>query len=771
MMPQAYVLLAESELKTAGQEYLDQNSKDHYQYAAESDIILFKNLNINIQLGVTAHFIDTDFNLDDDIRITGLQKNIQNKFDVKFDLSEVTSVSSIVQSYYEQQEQQNTIINQIKYNAELARRNYLFSREFHDNVFDGEGYFDMENIKPLSIETKMLSLGSRLQQFALPGVDFKIQNDNALSNTAGKIAHQTINPTGVREWNIASNAVIGITPAFNYIYVKCQKVGTNASFVVTEAQIKVEADPDFYHFEVGYLSSVIDSYRKIKTTYGFAQLNPAELSIGKISDPTGNNYIELAQDKINIKAKVEFTGDSPAFTQVANSIKIGGRNTFKKSTAIDTDGTLSRDIEGFSIIGNSSNNSNIRLKSVINTDGEWTISGFVKSFYNERLSFKIADFSSPYQSFSFVGDKKDHYFEFTFNVQGLTASLNFIDIAAIQNSEYVFSKIKIEKGNKATDYTPAPEDIELSIKEANNNSASALAQAQNAQNTAAIASQLTSYLSTTVDRNVVATGTLLVGDVNGANGGISGVTDRPNRESIRIWTGADYENRYTAPHQQLDNGLTCYFNPYTGKPAFIIGYNVNTRKVTFDIYDQDTGLKVSAIGSQGIMFTGDIPESYKKYNLRKLITTSFIKSELESEMQNNLTKFLIGQARWPITPDDNWKQYNIGSITNYTAYSYYEGRNFESADNAKYAGFYQTSNKFDEHIPNGIYVRQFVFENQYTGNSGGRPINNGDMVIYPTEAWKIENGKIVGSIAISVNQLISATGTRLVDFPVEDYEN
>ncbi|MCZ2084165.1 MAG: phage tail protein [Flavobacteriales bacterium] len=486
MMPEAYVLLAESDVKIKGQEYLDQNSKERFQYASESDILYFKNQNINIQLGYTVHFKDEDFNLDDDIRITGLQKNIQNPYDVKFDLSEVTVVSSIVQSYYEQQEQTNAILNSIKYNAELARRNYLFGREFHDKVFDGEDYFNAENIKPLSIETKMLSLGSRLQQFGLPGVNFKLQNNNALQNTAGKIAHQTIDPNAIREWNIAANTVIGITNNFNYIYIKCQKIGTNANFVITEAQIKVEQDPDFYHFEVGYLSSVIDGYRKIKTTYGFAQLNPAELSIGRISDPTGNNYIDLLPDRIAIKAKVEFTSDSPAFEQVNNAIAIGGRNYLRNSgnfknkdfwgvygtaTTIQHTGNVLRvigDVTGLPRVFNS------KYIKIDTKSQDWIfsleynsnnfISGLGGKFGATETSGEQGSWEAVLlENINLGNGNRKSTFKWNSPVYSNSTPSFWIYFYLSNNQTVDLKYIKVEKGNKATDWTPAPEDISAQI--------------------------------------------------------------------------------------------------------------------------------------------------------------------------------------------------------------------------------------------------------------------------------------------------------------------
>ncbi|MGL6039081.1 MAG: hypothetical protein ACRC0E_09395 [Soonwooa sp.] len=346
------------------------------------------------------------------------------------------------------------------------------------------------------------------------------------------------------------------------------------------------------------------------------------------------------------------------------------------------------------------------------------------------------------------------------------------DIFAIQalgDQRLLFKNIKLEKGNKATDWTPAPEDVQAQIDTNTINTATALAQANNAINTANNVANLTSFLQTSIQGNVVGTGTLLVGDVLGANAMICGVTDRPNGESIRFAAGKPYAQKYNSPYQVLDNGMVRFVNPLTGQKTFELGFNQNTGKVVFDIYN-DSGIKVASIGSQGIMFTGYIPESYKKYNLRKLTTTSFLKSDIEAEMTDKLNKFLIAQSPPPTTPDDNWRQYDIGIATNYTAYNYNEGRNFESADNAKYVGFYPTANKFDAFIPNGIYVRQVIFSHQYTGNMGGAPINAGDKTYYYGEAWKFENGKIIGSIEFYIEKLINSVTTRGAIFPPEDYE-
>lgn len=317
---------------------------------------------------------------------------------------------------------------------------------------------------------------------------------------------------------------------------------------------------------------------------------------------------------------------------------------------------------------------------------------------------------------------------------------------------------KLEKGNKATDWTPAPEDGDADITTANTNSANALAQAKNAMNTASAAAAVTSFMQTTIDGNVVSTGTLQVGDVNGANAMISGVTDKPNGESIRFAAGKNYANKYRSPYQVLDNGMVRFVNPLTGQKTFELGFNQNTGKVVFDIYD-DNGVKTASIGPSGIQFTGFVPESYTKYNFRKLTTNTFTTESVNSELSqlDRLQKYLT-------STEGLLKHYNLGLLTNYVAYEYYEGINFESAGNAQYARFYPTKNKFDSPIPDGIYARQNIISVTVDGDESGV------IVHYNTTVYLFENGKIKSSINANAQQRIDRISARSENFPPEDFQ-
>lgn len=335
IMPQSYITNAELEVQGKAQAYLNENSDQRFVYTAETDPLYFKTHNINIPLGNTVRIQSTPLNLDANLRVVALIRDLQAPYDVEMELAEKAVLAQVVRDYIKEEKERLKIYRQNSYNAEMARRSYNFAREFHDKVFDGEGYFDPENIKPLSIETKMLSVGSKMQQFSLPDIELVIEDTTTISHTAGKLVHLTLEEN-IREWDIAATTLNNVSTDFNYIYVKADKDGTDAFIVITPNKIMVDQDEDFYHFEVGYLSSVLDGVRRIKTTYGFTQITPSEITTGRIASANGEQYIDILQDKIVINADVRFGSNSDVVTttteQVMQSIKIGANNLLVNSS-------------------------------------------------------------------------------------------------------------------------------------------------------------------------------------------------------------------------------------------------------------------------------------------------------------------------------------------------------------------------------------------------------------------------------------------------------
>nr|DAO90741.1 MAG TPA: Neck appendage protein [Caudoviricetes sp.]DAR57099.1 MAG TPA: Neck appendage protein [Caudoviricetes sp.] len=124
--------------------------------------------------------------------------------------------------------------------------------------------------------------------------------------------------------------------------------------------------------------------------------------------------------------------------------------------------------------------------------------------------------------------------------------------------------IKLEKGNKPTDWSPAPEDIENKVADiqtdlqvAINNARALIAvETQNRQRTDTNVSKLvnkTNFLSDTYTAgNAMATGTMILGNSLGVQAGITGVGAANN--DIRFWAGSNYTDRKRAPFMVMQDG-------------------------------------------------------------------------------------------------------------------------------------------------------------------------------------------------------------------------
>ena len=120
-----------------------------------------------------------------------------------------------------------------------------------------------------------------------------------------------------------------------------------------------------------------------------------------------------------------------------------------------------------------------------------------------------------------------------------------------------FEMLKLEKGNKPTDWSPAPEDVwdtmvDLGIIDKN---AMNLTEAEkaNVKFINGMFSKGADYTNgTEVVKNTITTGALTVGNTLGGNAGINGAG--LSGESIRFFAGANYRDKESAPFRVQDDG-------------------------------------------------------------------------------------------------------------------------------------------------------------------------------------------------------------------------
>jgi hypothetical protein len=167
-----------------------------------------------------------------------------------------------------------------------------------------------------------------------------------------------------------------------------------------------------------------------------------------------------------------------------SNISVGGRNTFKRTTPLSPEGFTTPPqhvIKGVGYDGQPLNNgiyavgpannsrANLRIYNVITENGSWTVSGYYKS-NGAGLNFypfvDICDLSPTVIAY----DTPDvyQYFEFTIDVNNWSDNIyNFVDFSNIGYIYVQIQDLKIEKGNKATGWSAAPEDIQNQISQLN----------------------------------------------------------------------------------------------------------------------------------------------------------------------------------------------------------------------------------------------------------------------------------------------------------------
>lgn len=255
---------------------------------------------------------DERFNLEKNIRIQKVERNLLLRHDYTLTISDTATISIINQAVINVQKH-DTILeaNRLK---DLTRAKYGWrtTEELRNMIYDPDGYFDTDNIKPNSIDTNMLTVGSKSQQFVLADVIMQANlggDPNLFKATSGTLCHLSISDTDIRYWKIAALEATLSDAGGYYLFAKCSKKGDTGSWYLTQEQLKFEptSDPNNYYFQVGVLSSVYDSsWRDFVTTYGFTRINGNTITTGKIVTSDGYCYLDLDGNKFRMGDKQSY---------------------------------------------------------------------------------------------------------------------------------------------------------------------------------------------------------------------------------------------------------------------------------------------------------------------------------------------------------------------------------------------------------------------------------------------------------------------------------
>lgn len=329
-LPDTYKTDAENKLLAEGNKAITEYSQPQVQYGLSIDenfIRQFAGELTVVNLFAVGDYIpveDEDIGVNKSVRITAFTRDLLREYKYNMTLGDSVTKTTITRVIEDLQKIDNVIeINDLA-DPSKARRNWKASQEVLANVFDPEGHYYSEKIKPLSIETTMLATGARSQQFVLQNTRFEPNyegNPNTVKVVGGTLVHYTIAET-VKSWQLNtatfSNLVSGTV---YYIYARCQKTGTAGNIVFDTVQRAVDGDPTYYYFLIGSLSSVITDTdgnrpaRLIALTYGATTINGRFLATGRIQSGDGQTYFDL--DAGEIGGNIKFRASDGTLKDVA----------------------------------------------------------------------------------------------------------------------------------------------------------------------------------------------------------------------------------------------------------------------------------------------------------------------------------------------------------------------------------------------------------------------------------------------------------------------
>lgn len=244
--------------------------------------------------------------------------------------------------------------------------------------------------------------------------------------------------------------------------------------------------------------------------------------------------------------------------------------------------------------------------------------------------------------------------------------------------------------------------------------------------------EITSFLDTTVNGNVIGTGVLMVGSETQSNAGISGLNEAGSK-SVRLWAGGTAQNRDKAAWNTLDDGTMQFFHP-NGQIAFRFG--VSNGKFIMDGYHEQ-GMKLWELSpNRGLVNVAYIPESWTNtpmININQSSSTLNVASA-----KSLLNSLVLEDFRYPgqIGEDGFYRWY---FNNNYTSFEYQNGTHPDNSQYENLIGYKTMNDSRTANIPNGWYGLQIgTIANTVGEYPPPRPTVN--YILY-----YIENGKVIKS--------------------------
>ena len=534
-MPNAYICDnatqsgASWEMMKEACKYLYENRADLFTFTGDLDGIWAKkhwaNVGGRLKMGAYIHFSDTEFQRTPvAIRIVGLKEYVNNPYSPQIELSNKVQGQSFATEIRKLQ-------NQEVYFGELNKRTLSETKRSWRNALETikqveEAFPEYtKSIIPATIQTMMALVGNKSGQFVfianktnpitVPHTLYFDRNNKQLNAGSGWIKHYALGTTDIKPNYSAADYKYWYAPAFvsgrlddkaktYYLYIKASKVVETAEFVLSETKIDIEQEAGYYHFLYATVNSEFQGERGIAQLNGFTEITGGQIVTSKISSGNGEQFIQLLDKEIIIKANLHITdGNKTEIKQLLNpdllslenklkqytndqtsNIQVGGRNLLRETANFVLKNEpyyLQSNYAGVGEITNELFNGNKVYKFNSNWEGFFVRNELLKqptiiSFWAKTSQKGIRFLSITngsnvvYPNGNTLADDNQWHRYTIYGEKGITLfngnRQGFVEFyePKVGLTEALVSSFKIEYGNTPTDWTPAPEDLEAQIQ-------------------------------------------------------------------------------------------------------------------------------------------------------------------------------------------------------------------------------------------------------------------------------------------------------------------
>lgn len=496
--------------------YLYENRADLFTFTGDLDGIWAKKRWVNVggrlKMGAYIHFSDTEFQRTPvAIRIVGLKEYVNTPYSPQIELSNKVQGQSFSSEIRKLQNQEVYFGEMNKKAISETKRSWRNALETIKQVEEAFPEYT-KSIIPATVQTMMALVGNKSGQFAfvanktnpitVPHTLYFDRNNKQINAGSGWIKHYTLGTTDIKPSHSAADYKYWYVSPFvsgrlddkaksYYLYIKANKAIETAEFVLSETKIGMEQEAGFYHFLYATVNSEYDGERGIAQFNGFTEITGGQMVTNRIASGNGQQFIALYDDRIEINAHLQISESNKLeFKQLVNPDLQSLENRLKQYSNEQMDNIQ---MGGKNLLRNSKQritNSNYNIATYRLTeelrDGDvvtLTIKGqlgagktaFVPYNSGDRIELsQLLDKGNGIYQNTFVWRTRNQY-SVSDNKTLWIWTFNYNVIA-----ESTIEWIKLERGNKPTDWSPAPEDVESKIDQEKQNREQAVANAKSA---------------------------------------------------------------------------------------------------------------------------------------------------------------------------------------------------------------------------------------------------------------------------------------------------